>query len=93
MINKANEFFLEKWKDFPGPNILKYAFVIIGGLSWYEFFYPDFKFTNHMLMGWLDSGNIILGVLSVSGVFGVLACALLWLPTYIFSIIKAIARK
>ena len=45
MINKANEIFLEKWKDFPGPDILKYAFVIIGGLSWYEFFYPDFKFT------------------------------------------------
>ena len=92
MINKANEIFLEKWKDFPGPNILKYAFVIIGGLSWYEFFYPDFKFTNHMLMGWLDSGNMVLGVLSITGVFGVLACALLWLPTYIFSIIKAIAK-
>ena len=93
MINKANEIFLEKWKDFPGPNILKYAFVIIGGLSWYEFFYPDFKFTNHMLMGWLDSGNIILGVISFSGIFGVLACAVLWFPTYIFCIYKAIARS
>ena len=56
-------------------------------------FFTQIKFTNHMLMGWLDSGNIILGVLSVSGVFGVLACALLWLPTYIFSIIKANAKS
>ena len=93
MINKVNEFYLEKWKDFPGPDILKYAFALIGGLSWYEFFYPDFKFTEHVLSDWFESGNMILGVLSFSGIFGVLACAFAFFPTYIFSIIKAIARS
>ena len=93
MINNANELFLEKWKDFPGPNILKYAFVIIGGLAWFEFINPEFKFASHILGDMFGSGNIILGVLSFSGIFGVLACAVLWFPTYIFSIYKAIAKS
>ena len=92
MINKANKLFLEKWKDFPGSNIFKYAFVIIGALAWFEFFYPEFKFASHVLGDMFASENIILGVISFSGIFGVLACAFLWFPTYIFSIIQAIAR-
>ena len=93
MINKANELFLEKWKDFPGSNIFKYAFVIIGGLAWFEFFYPEFKFASHYLGILFESENLILGVISFSSIFGVLACALLWFPTYIFSIIQAISRS
>jgi len=93
MINKANELFLKKWKDFPGPNILKYGFVIIGGLAWFEFLYPEFKFASHVLGDMFASENIILGVISFSGIFGVLACAVLWFPTYIFCIYKAIAKS
>jgi hypothetical protein len=93
MINKANEIYLEKWKDFPGPNIFKFAFALIGGLAWFEYFNPEFKFASHLLWEMFGSGNVILGVLAFSGVFGVAACALLWFPTYIFSIIKAITRS
>jgi len=93
MINKANELFLEKWKDFPGSNIFKYALVIIGGLAWFEFLYPGFKFASHYLGILFESENLILGVISFSSIFGVLACALLWFPTYIFSIIQAISRS
>ena len=46
-----------------------------------------------MFMGWFKSGNVILGVIAFSGIFGVLACAFGFFPTYIFSIIKAIARS
>ena len=73
--------------------IFKYVFVIIGGLAWFEFFYPEFKFASHVLGDMFASENIVLGVISFSGIFGVLACAFLWFPTYIFSIIQAIARS
>ena len=93
MINKANDIYLEKWKDFPGPNIFKFVFALIGGLAWFEFFNSEFKFASHLLWEMFGSGNVILGVLAFSGVFGVAACALIWFPTYIFSIIKAITRS
>ncbi|WP_440910432.1 hypothetical protein [Candidatus Pelagibacter sp.] len=38
MINEINSIYLEKWKDFPGPDLFKYAFALIGGLAWYEYF-------------------------------------------------------
>ncbi len=44
MINKANEIYLKKWKDFPGPDIFKFAFALIGGLVWFEYFNPEFIF-------------------------------------------------
>jgi uncharacterized membrane protein YuzA (DUF378 family) len=92
MISKANSRFLEMWKDFPGSNIVKYAFVIIGGLTWFEFFYPEFKFASHVLGDMFASENIVLGVISFSGIFGILACAFLWFPSYIFCCIKAIGK-
>ena len=92
MISKANSRFLEMWKDFPGSNIFKYAFVIIGGLAWFEFLNPKFKFASDVLMDMFSSGNIVLGVISFSGIFGVLACAILWFPSYIFCCIKAIGK-
>ena len=92
MISKANSRFLEMWKDFPGSNIVKYAFVIIGGLTWFEFFYPEFKFASHVLGDMFASENIVLGVISFSGIFGVLACAFLWFPSYIFCCIKAFGK-
>ena len=88
MINKANELFLEKWKDFPGSNIVKYAFVIIGGLAWFEFFYPEFKFASHYLGILFESENLLLAVISFSSIFGCLACAFLWFPSYVWSILK-----
>ena len=45
MIKRANDNFLNAWKDFPGSNFIKYSFVMIGLLCWVEFFYPDFKDT------------------------------------------------
>ena len=92
MISKANSRFLEMWKDFPGSNIVKYAFVIIGGLTWFEFFYPEFKFASHVLGDMFARENIVLGVISFSGIFGILACAFLWFPSYIFCCIKAIGK-
>ena len=93
MINKANKFYLEKWKDFPGPNIFKFAFALIGGLAWFEFFNPEFKFASHLFWEMFGSGNVILGVIAFSGTFGVLACGFAFFPTYIFSVIKAIAKS
>ena len=69
MLDEINSIYLEKWKDFPGPDIFKYAFALIGALSWYEFFVPEFKFTNHLLWEMFGSGNAILGVAAFSGVF------------------------
>ena len=92
MINEINSIYLEKWKDFPGPNIIKYAFALIGALSWYEFFVPEFKFTNHLLWGMIESGNVILAVLAISGAFGVIACAIVFFPTYLHSILKVLSK-
>jgi len=39
------------------------------------------------------SGNVILGVLAFSGIFGVLACGFAFFPTYILSAIKVILRN
>tara|TARA_B110000971_G_scaffold217826_1_gene255499 strand:+ start:490 stop:636 length:147 start_codon:yes stop_codon:yes gene_type:complete len=30
VISQINKAFLDKWKDFPGPNFLKFIFVVIG---------------------------------------------------------------
>ena len=92
MIGEINAIYLEKWKDFPGPDIFKYAFAIIGALAWYEFFNPEFKFASHLLWKMFGSGNVILGVAAFAGAFGVLACALLWFPTYLHSILKVISK-
>jgi hypothetical protein len=92
MFDKINSIYLEKWKDFPGPDIFKYAFAIIGALAWYEFFVPEFKFTNHLLLEMFRSGNAILGMIAFSGIFGVLACAIAFFPTYLHSILKVISK-
>ena len=88
MIKRANDNFLNAWKDFPGSNFIKYSFVMIGLLCWVEFFYPDFKFASYWLGILFESENIILGVISFSSIFGVLACAVLWFPSYVWSILK-----
>ena len=88
MIKRANDNFLNAWKDFPGPNFIKFSFVIIGLLCWVEFFYPNFKFASHYLGILFESENLILGVISFSSIFGVLACAVLWFPSYVWSILK-----
>ena len=93
MISEANSRYLEKWKDFPGPSIFKFAFALIGGLAWFELLNPDFKFVSHVLIDMFGSGNMILGVIAFSGILGVAACALLWFPSYIFCCIKAINRR
>ena len=92
MISEANSRYLEKWKDFPGPSIFKFAFALIGGLAWFEFLNPEFKFASHVLIDMFGSGNIILQVIAFSGIFGVAACGLLWFPSYIFCCIKAIGK-
>ena len=92
MLGEINAIYLEKWKDFPGPDIFKYAFALIGALSWYEFFVPEFEFTNHLLLKMFGSGNVILGVIAFSGIFGVLACAIAFFPTYLYSILKVISK-
>ena len=92
MFDKINSIYLEKWKDFPGPDIVKYAFAIIGALAWYEYFNPEFKFASHLLWEMFGSGNVILGVIAFSGIFGVAGCALLWFPTYLHSILKVISK-
>ena len=88
MIKRGNDNFLKVWKDFPGSNILKYIFVLIGFLCWVEFFYPNFKFASHYLGILFASDNLILVVISFSTIFGCIACALLWFPTYVWSFLK-----
>ena len=91
MLNKINKHFLNIWGDFPGPNQLKYIFVLIGLLAWIEFFFPSFKFANYYLSILLDKamgGNAILGLISFTAIFGIIACGLLWLPSYLISIFK-----
>ena len=62
--------------------------------KWKDFPGPSiFKFVTHVLMDMFGSGNMILGVIAFSGIFGVAACALLWFPSYIFCCIKAINRR
>jgi len=88
MLRNANEYFLDKWKEFPGPNILKYFFVIIGLLCWAEYFL-EFKFASYYLSLLWGSGNMFLGLISFIAIFGCAACAFLWFPSYIWSIIKS----
>ena len=88
MLRQVNKNFLNTWKDFPGPNFVKFAFVVIGLLCWVEFFYPNFKFASHYLILLFGSGNAFLGVISFSAAAGCLACCLLWFPSYLWSIIK-----
>jgi len=88
MIKQANDNFLNAWKDFPGSNFVKYIFVMIGLLCWVEFFYPEFKFASYYLGELFGTENIILVVISISTIFGCLACALLWFPSYVWSILK-----
>ena len=88
MLEQANKNFLNTWKDFPGPNFIKFSFVVIGLLCWVEYFFPDFKFASHYLMILFKSGNIFLGVIAFSAMFGCLACSLLWFPSYLWNIIK-----
>ena len=92
MIREINAIYLKKWKDFPGPDIFKFAFALIGALAWYEYFNPEFKFASYILRKMFVSGNAILGVASFSGIFAVLACAIAFFPTYLFSIFKAITK-
>ena len=88
MLNKINKHFLNIWGDFPGPNQLKYIFVLIGLLAWIEFFFPSFKFASYYIYILWGSENAILGVISFSSIFGVMACGFLWLPSYLISIFK-----
>ena len=88
MIKQANDNFLSAWKEFPGSNFVKYIFVMIGLLCWVEFFYPDFKFASYWLGMLFESENIILMLISFSSIFGCLACAFLWFPSYVWSILK-----
>ena len=89
MINEINKNFLNVWKTFPGPNILKYIFVIIGLLCWAEYFL-EFKFASHYLSLLWGSGNAFLVVISFSAIFGCAACAFLWFPSYLWSIFKTL---
>ena len=92
MIKQANDNFFNIWKTFPGPKIFKFCFVIIGFLCWTEYFFPDFKFASHYLSILFISGNVFLGVISISASFGCLACGLLWFPSYLWSIIKVFKK-
>ena len=91
MLNKINKHFLNTWVDFPGPNQLKYIFVLIGLLAWIEIFFPSFKFADYYISIILNkamSGNVVLGLISFIAICGVAVCGLLWLPSYLMSIFK-----
>ena len=88
MIDEINKDFHNKWKDFPGNKNLKLTFVFIGFVTWLEFFLPQLNFGSHLAGLLWETGNLFAGLASFILIVGVLACALLWLPTYVWSIIK-----
>tara|TARA_B100001057_G_scaffold305368_1_gene305507 strand:+ start:61 stop:342 length:282 start_codon:yes stop_codon:yes gene_type:complete len=90
MINQVNNNFLNLWKDFPGPKIFKFSFVIIGLLCWVEYFFPGFKFASHYLSILFATKNILMMMISFIAIMGCLACGFLWFPSYLWSLIKSI---
>ena len=55
--------------------------------------FPDFKFASHYLVILFKSGNISLGVIAFSAMFGCLACGLLWFPSYLWNIINLLGSN
>ena len=95
MIKETNKLFLNKWKDFPGPDWLKFCFVLIGLTGALELILPNFNF----LMFWGTdiyeaTPNFIgffIGVLIIN--VGVGICILFWLSSYLFSLFQSTFQK
>ena len=90
LISKINNGFLNKWKDFPGPNFLKYCLVVFGLWGWIELaLFPNFSPINDLFSYLLDKGAIT-GVLAMILLCGQIACSIFWFPTFAWIVIKVI---
>lgn len=93
LISEINIKFLDKWKDFPGPNYLKFIFVAIGLWGLIEMaLYPSISPFNDLFSYLWDKGAIT-GTLAMSILFGQIACSIVWFPTYAWVVIKVIRNK
>jgi hypothetical protein len=92
VISQINKAFLDKWKDFPGPNFLKFIFVVIGLWGWIEMaLYPTISPLNDLFYYLWDIGAItaLLGMIILTGQ---IACSIFWFPTYAWTVIKTIMK-
>ena len=88
LFKEINDEFLNKWKDFPGPNYNKYFFVIIGLYGWIEMaLYPKLAFLN-ITIEYLWNWNQYAGILGIIILVGQIACSIYWFPTYVWTVIK-----
>ena len=93
LISEINIKFLDKWKDFPGPNYLKFIFVAIGLWGWIEMaLYPSISLFNDLFSYLWDKGAIT-GVLAMVLLAGQIACSIFWFPTSAWIVIKVIRNK
>ena len=93
LISQINKEFLDKWKDFPGPNYLKFIFVAIGLWGWIEMaLYPSISLFNDLFSYLWDKGAIT-GVLAMVLLAGQIVCSIFWFPTYAWIVIKVIRNK
>ena len=60
MIANINKDFLDKWEGFPGPNFLKFFFVILGLFCWLEVIIPGLNSISLFLIPLFKTGNIII---------------------------------
>lgn len=81
-------------KNFPGPDYMKFLFVIISLIVDLDLFFKDFNFLSLWL---LDIYNANEGVIGQFFVFlftiGFLACGIVWFPSYLWEGIKIIKKK
>ena len=88
VIANINKDFLDKWEGFPGPNFLKFFFVILGLFCWLEVIIPGFNPISLFLIPLFKTGNTLMWLLSFIILMGCLACMFFWFPTYLWSVIK-----
>lgn len=92
VISQINKEFLDKWKDFPGPNFLKFIFVVIGLWGWIEMaLYPTISPLNDLFYYLWDIGAIT-ALLGMMILIGQIACSIFWFPTYAWTVIKTIMK-
>jgi hypothetical protein len=92
LISKINNEFLNKWKDFPGSNFLKYCLVVFGLWGWIELvLFPNISPMND-LFSYLWDKESITGVLAMILLFGQIACSIFWFGSYAWSVITVIRK-
>ena len=88
VIANVNKDFLDKWEGFPGPNFLKFFFVILGLFCWLEVIIPGLNPISLFLIPLFKTGNILMWFFSFIILMGCFACMFFWFPAYLWCVIK-----